>query len=337
MSPTSNDWIALARYVSGEATSSERALIDARASADPAFAQLLAESFTGWTAAGVTPRVRDKEGAWAAIQRRVIVSASEDPIVAVGPGVSVSQLLRRSTGYVLAGVIAAALLITIGWIGGMQRRAMHSRLPAATYATANGERATITLLDGTAVVLNVGSRLSVPADYAEGNHTVSLAGEALFSVSHHDRTPFTVVAGAATARVLGTTFIVRHYTTDSASLVAVRDGRVAVNQTVVPASRLVEVSRHGTSPLQPASGATFSFASGVLTLGHGRLADAIPELDRWYNADVRLGDSTLGSRLIEGRFTAGSLSDLAEILTWMFDARVVRDGRVLTLYPRARR
>ena len=44
-----------------------------------------------------------------------------------------------------------------------------------------------------------------------GNHTVRLIGAGLFTVSHHDGAPFTVIAGATVARVLGTSFVVRRY------------------------------------------------------------------------------------------------------------------------------
>ena len=60
-----------------------------------------------------------------------------------------------------------------------------------------------------------------------------------------------VIAGAATARVLGTSFAVRHYArTDTMTTVAVRDGKVGVGNVVVTAARLVEVASHGTSQLR---------------------------------------------------------------------------------------
>ena len=62
-----------------------------------------------------------------------------------------------------------------------------------TYATAPGQRATITLPDDNTVALNVASRLEVPTNYGRGNHMVRLpVGEALFNVSksHHDGVPF---------------------------------------------------------------------------------------------------------------------------------------------------
>jgi ferric-dicitrate binding protein FerR (iron transport regulator) len=203
-----------------------------------------------------------------------------------------------------------------------------------TYTTGNGERATITLPDGGTVALNVASRLDVPLDYMAGNHTVRLVGEGLFTVPHHEGAPFIVMAGGTAARVLGTSFIVRRYATDTATLVAVSDGKVAVGSTVVTAHHLLEIGQNSTAHMRSSDTSLFTFATGVLTLNNLLLPAAIVELDRWYGADIRLGSPTFATKHLEGKFVAGSLGDLAQILESTYGVHVVRDGRVLTLYPR---
>ena len=183
-------------------------------------------------------------------------------------------------------------------------------------------------------MLNVASRLEVPADYIAGDYTVHLTGEALFTVSHHEGAPFTVVAGKTAARVLGTSFTVRHYLTDTTAIVAVNEGKVAVGATIVTARRLVEVGPTGVLLRRPADPSLFSFTTGVLTIEDMPLSSAIVELSRWYDADIRLGAPALVTQRIRGQFAAGSLADLTSILELTFDVRVVRDGRVLTLYPK---
>jgi ferric-dicitrate binding protein FerR (iron transport regulator) len=109
---------------------------------------------------------------------------------------------------------------------------------------------------------------------------------------------------------------------------------VAVGNTVVTAKRLVEVGRDGIPHVWPADASLFSFATGVLTLGNMSLRSAVVDLDRWYDVDIRLGDTTLATQPLKGEFAAGSIADLVGILEWTYKVRVVRDGRVLTLYPR---
>jgi ferric-dicitrate binding protein FerR (iron transport regulator) len=202
------------------------------------------------------------------------------------------------------------------------------------YATHNGQRADITLPDGSKAFLNVASQLEVPTDFAAGNRTLRLRGEALFSVAHQHGTPFTVVAGPATVRVLGTSFVVRHYATDSVTTVAVRDGRIGVGSAIVAADQEVTVSHQGMTPVSPAAPSHFTFAAGVLTLDGIPLKDAIVELDRWYDADIRLADPALGAHVVQMTAAAGSLADVATMLAFTFDARVVRNGRVITLYSK---
>ena len=239
-------------------------------------------------------------------------------------------LLQRT----IISTCVGALLVVMAWVGVAHYVGQPHQSAPATYVTANGQRATIVLPDGNTVLLNVASQLQVPASFMTGDHAVRLlSGEAMFTVSHHDRTPFTVITGSTVARVLGTTFLIRHYTEDTAITVAVRDGKVAVGATVVSAAQSVVVARAGVTHVVPVKASQFGFATGILVLRGLRLRQAIPELDRWYDADIRLGDASLGNLPIDGDVTAGSLGDLAERLRVAFNVRVVRSGRVLTLYP----
>lgn len=236
--------------------------------------------------------------------------------------------------YGVASALAASLVLAVGWTW-IAQQARHRATPAmVAYATAPGQRATITLPDGSAVLLNVASRLEVPSDYAAGDRMVRLmGGEAMFTVAHQGGAPFTVTTGTTVTRVLGTTFLVRRYPTDTAVTVAVRDGRVTVGGAVLTQGRLAEVGRTGAMHLGTAEPWRFSFAAGVLTLANMPLSQAIPELNRWYDADIRLGDPSLASKPVEGKMTTGSVADLAAVLE-LTGVRVVRSHRTLTLYPR---
>ncbi len=248
-----------------------------------------------------------------------------------------SQGVRRKTARMLwtsvAGLAMGAAVVAAWYARQLHVQGHAKASVSTTYATGNGQRANIRLADGSTVSLNVASRLDVPIDYGKDNRTLRLSGEALFNVAHRAGAPFTVVAGAATARVMGTSFIVRHYPTDSAAIVAVRDGKVSVHSVVLTATEQAEFGLPGTVRIQPARAEQFTFATGTFALPGMTLRAAIPELDRWYDVDLRLGDASLGALRIKGKFAAGSLVDLAAILRLTFDVRVVRDGRVLTLYP----
>jgi ferric-dicitrate binding protein FerR (iron transport regulator) len=205
----------------------------------------------------------------------------------------------------------------------------------STYTTAKGQRATITLPDGSTVVLNVASRLEVPADYASGNRALRLTGEALFSIVPNARRAVTVTSGGVTTRVLGTSFVVRHYPDDTATVVAVQNGKVAVRTLVLAAMQQSEMTDQGATPVHAAQTSQFTFATGMLTLDDVPLRDAVVELSRWYDLDIRLGDASLATRRIGGAFAAGAQTDLMVILKESMHLRVVREGHVVILYPEA--
>lgn len=236
------------------------------------------------------------------------------------------------------GITALVVMIAFGWNSGFewikQTAGFYGEPHVSVYSTGNGERATVKLPDGSTAVLNVASRLEVPTDYDRGNRTVQLRGEALFTVTHNSSTPFTVVAGASTTRVLGTSFVVRRYETDTIVTVAVRDGKVEVGSTVLTANQQLIVSDAGTSHQSIAHPGQFTFASGGLTLNDVTLKDAVVELNRWYDADIRIADPALDKRGIRGVFAAESITELGDMLEFMYNIRVEQRGRVLTLHSR---
>jgi transmembrane sensor len=219
--------------------------------------------------------------------------------------------------------------------------ATQSRCPQSTidpgvdrYATSNGQRAKVTLSDGTIVSLDVGSQLEVPRNFGETTRHVRLRGRAFFTVTSNAKSPFVVSTSTSTTRVLGTRFMVRQYDSDTSALIAVQDGKVAVGSTVLSAMQQVEVYEGRKLHVVMANSGQFTFAQGVLTLENMPVSSAIVELNRWYATDIRLADPSLSTQRIGGKFVEGSLGDLIEILEWTLNVNVVREGNVLTLYPK---
>jgi transmembrane sensor len=240
----------------------------------------------------------------------------------------------RGVWYGVVGFAFALIALVGGWQ--LSNRYTNTQLAhdVSVYTTQPGQRSSVTLPDGSTVHLSVASRLEVPANYSMGNRTLKLRGEAFFTVAHRDGTPFTVVAGNSVTRVLGTRFLVRAYDTDTEALVAVRDGKVAVGSQVLTAMQQVTVSPHGVSPVQPTNAAQFEVVNGILALSNTPLREAIASLNRWYGVEIRLGDRQLMTRNLTAELSAGTVADLIEVLEYSFNLRVVREGRVLTLYSK---
>lgn len=88
----------------------------------------------------------------------------------------------------------------------------------------------LTLPDGSRVVLSPNSKLIYLKTFANELRAVNLTGEAFFDVVRRPRQPFVVRTGKVNVRVLGTSFIVRAYRDASEISVLVKSGRVAVSK-----------------------------------------------------------------------------------------------------------
>jgi transmembrane sensor len=187
-------------------------------------------------------------------------------------------------------VAAMALLVLAGnaWMG--------SNVPgfSATYVTAVGEIRRIQLEDGTRILLNTDSKITV-ALYRTRRAVTLERGEGWFEVAPDASRPFRVAAGAANVEVVGTRFSVGNLgeTVD----VAVEEGTVRVFRTGMPADVVtlvrgqgIRIARHDT-PLQVAStdvGQRTAWRSGRLIVSNRPLGEVAAELSRYRHTAIRL-------------------------------------------------
>lgn len=231
----------------------------------------------------------------------------------------------------------AALLVAVS---GISLKTLNSRNPssgatvasASVYTTPRGQRANVTLPDGTLVILNVGSRLEVPADFGRDTRQVTLSGEAVFTVIHQNESPFSVAAGGTVTKVLGTVFSVRKYASDHALKVSVKSGRVSVGVTPVSMNEAVSVSASGAILHEQWDESRFGFVDGTLILKDISLSEAIVELGRWYDAEIRIAEPSLAYERVGGTFRSGSKNQLVTLLREAFELKVVEKDNMLIIY-----
>ncbi len=94
-----------------------------------------------------------------------------------------------------------------------------------------GERRTVVLPDGSTVVLNGSSFLSVAKDYNEKNRIVKLSGEAFFEVAKDKTRPFMVIANNTITKALGTSFKINNYNNNDQDVsIALATGKVSIKE-----------------------------------------------------------------------------------------------------------
>ncbi|MEO6705040.1 MAG: FecR domain-containing protein, partial [Ginsengibacter sp.] len=87
----------------------------------------------------------------------------------------------------------------------------------------------VTLLDGSVIILSPGSMISFKEPFPENKRDIVLIGEADFKVSKDKTKPFTVFSGEISTTALGTRFIVTAYKTSSVITIRLFEGKVVIN------------------------------------------------------------------------------------------------------------
>ena len=116
--------------------------------------------------------------------------------------------------------IAAAVLLMVGIavIFKNNPKETISNVSLVThFSTKGGEKKKITLSDGSVVLLNAKSVLTLDKNFNEKNREVSLVGEAFFDVTHNKNKPFKVHTEDFDINVLGTSFNVKIYPGEATS------------------------------------------------------------------------------------------------------------------------
>jgi transmembrane sensor len=333
MIPTDDvPWTRLAAYLAGEATADEARRIEAWAAEAPERGAMLAELRRIWVASGGDVPQPDVEAAIARFRAR---ARRRGPFEALPVGSAWPA--RRP---LLAAGLAA--LAVGGWWASRQV-SVSPASPAAPagreYATTRGQRLSLTLPDGSAVLLGPESVLRIAAGFGEPARTVELQGEGYFTVTHDEARPFEVRTDKAVARDLGTRFVVRARPSEDRVRVIVAEGLVALgtarDSAVLGVADLGETRPDGR--IVRRGGVNLSrwlaWTEGRLVFSGTRLDVIVAELERWYDVDIRLADPRLGRRTFTGQFGYESAPEVLEVIRSSLGLELERRGRQYVLRP----
>lgn len=152
-----------------------------------------------------------------------------------------------------------------------------------TLSTPKGGQYKLALPDGTNVQLNAASSITYPTSFQGNNRVVSITGEAYFEVTRDPSKPFTVKTYKDEIVVLGTSFNVNSYTDEPDVKTSLLEGSVHVNNIVLKPGEACMGGKITTTDLQQ----DLAWKNGVFNFHHVKLADAMRQLARWYDVDVR--------------------------------------------------
>lgn len=257
--------------------------------------------------------------------------------------------VRQVTRRALAAAFAAAV-VGLGGVGAYLQT-LPKPLVDQSFQTVVGQRATVTLPDGSQVTLNTDTVVRTEAD--ESRRLVYLdRGQAFFRVAKDPRHPFVVQAAGRSVTALGTAFDVR---VDNGELkVVLVEGRVRV-QSAAPAPIAAPSKSAGPAPAAPPPMTTemsagsqlvavndadwrltstnvdreTSWLKGQLVFDNQALAAIVEEMNR-YSTRKMVIDDQLAQRRLSGNFTPGDVHGFSQALraAGLADLREGADGAI---------
>jgi transmembrane sensor len=240
-----------------------------------------------------------------------------------------------------ASMVAALLLLTLAAGIAWQRLA---EVSTASYWTALGKLADVTLPDGSQATLSSDSRIQVAWSQHQ-RHVDLQQGEAFFSVAKNPSKPFVVAAGTRQVVAVGTRFAVRR---DEGQLrVVVIEGVVRLepvgtdghssSATLLPAGSVAQLNDSGlwvrSLPLGEAE-QYLDWREGYVSFHNTPLAAAVNELNRYSSRKIVVADPAIGSLLLGGNFRWSNTDAFVRLLEAGFPIRAEQRGNRIVLHRR---
>jgi ferric-dicitrate binding protein FerR (iron transport regulator) len=234
---------------------------------------------------------------------------------------------------------AAAVLLLIGTWFFTKEYTSKENVPGYILIEApKGQRAYVTLSDGTEAWLSSRSQLRVPNQFNQTDRVVELNGEGLFSVAKNDRKPFVVRTQQYNVQVTGTQFNVFAYAESALFETDLIDGAVYVfnerragdGLCLAPNEKAYDQAGQ---LLKTASSFTHShyIKNGVYSFENQPLKDIAQRMELWYDVKIHITKSKIANYTFSGKFR--QTDEIGHILkaikeTGKFNYRIIDENQI---------
>lgn len=236
---------------------------------------------------------------------------------------------------------AIALILVASTVWATFRLVDNSASTMNTLFVPAGQRAQITLQDGTNVWLNAQSTLTYPSHFSKKNREVKITGEAFFKVAKDKKKPFIVSTQNIHIKVLGTQFNVYSYPGTGYIQTDLVEGSVKVYQMDNKNSSIVlkpneQVVIRGTSMTVSniVNPEHLLWKNGIYSFDNERLIDIITKLELYYDITIKVRDPEIFNVRYTGKFRQrDSIDEILRILQKIqsFNIEKERESNIITL------
>lgn len=308
------------RYLNGEATHEEEAMIDAFIKQGEEQAALFNQWMEEWEANIFSTPAPAVDQAWQRLQETIDSHTGRTVHM---------QWWHKA-------VAAAAIIVIIGcaaiwsFLGSTATQTYLCSVPA-------GSKTQVTLPDGSKVWLNGGSSLAYTNQFNDDNRRVELHGEAYFEVQKHQGKPFTVHTQGYDVTVKGTKFNVSAYDNDPISTTTLMEGKVELsdgkqNLSLAPGDAVQLDKATGQLQRYATDGFADGWRSGRLMYPDITLEQFGRVLSRQYNVNVHLANRQCANMRISVMLQNNeTIDEVASALTRITGHNITRNGDTLTI------
>lgn len=306
--------LLLARYLSGELSDSEKEVLNLWIKDSPENEAAFSEYLSSWESVSLLQEM-EQFNSFDALKKIDAQLVRNQPL-------SWWTIMQR-----VAAILLIPLLVYSGYVtfGKRSIKMIDSPVVMQKITSKPGMVTQFTIADGTKIWLNSGSELIFPMNFTGKEREVQLKGEAFFEVAENENQPFIVKANNLNIEVLGTSFNVLSYDTDSHAEVVLVKGKVALTS-----EQHGRVNDHGF--LHPNQKAEFdretlhlvkesvnvekyiAWREGYLVFRDDNMEEVVKKLSRWFNVEISLNNSELKSYTFQATFKNENLVQVLNLL-----------------------
>lgn len=341
-------WKLFVRYLAGECSEREEAEVRALIAVDEEKGRLFDDLRRIWVDAEGRADELDAEKAWTDLDRRLQHGARITRLARSRPPAANRRRSRRArtphSAFLAAAVFVAVIVGTIVAVDLTVDLDQPVQEPDfQIFATQKGERATVHLADGSRVLMNADSRLTVPADFGDGERSVQFAGQGYFSVERDDARSFVVHTELADVQVLGTEFDVHAYPESRQMQVVVATGEVSVRSNQREDAEQIILKPRDLGLVLQAGGQLvrrnidvdryLAWREGHLVFENAAFEEVAAELERWYDLRVELERPSASADGLTAHFREEPVDDVLNVISTALNLNYRRQGKEITFYP----
>ncbi len=195
-----------------------------------------------------------------------------------------------------------------------------------------GQRAELSLPDGTKVWLNAKTTFTFPEKFDKDNRNVQLDGEAYFDVEKDEKRPFTVSTNKYDIKVLGTEFNVTAYSESSLFETSLLEGEVEItgsneaipcrltpnNQAYLENGRLKVIALTDQGHLL--------WKEGIIYFDNESVEDIMSKLELYFDVKISIKNRSLMSYRYSGKFrTKDGVEQVLKVLQLKHKFKYTKD------------